>query len=235
MEQWNYITCLVILCFNCNSKLHLIKSNNILIHTKEISASFYVEDKWLQTRRSDTLIFHQEKSWVACTLKTLLHLKIAQVISRQWSQRYIESLTRKAVGEIWRAEPTIRFHRSCLQRQDSTFPEHYNSALTELQRSTATPSLLSDCQLHSKQITLLHNQVFSSSALLGWHFHQMILDSLPRLLRSKGLKLSGPFMLQFPQHQDTTTFHCLCPESHLQHVPIRHNVFCAVLRWGSKN
>lgn len=127
MEQWNYITCLVILCFNCNSKLHLIKSNNMLIHTKEISASFYVEDKWLQTRRSDTLIFHQEKSWVACILKTLLHLKIAQVISRQRSQRYRESLTRKAVGEIWRAEPTIRFHRSCLQRQDSAFPEHYNS------------------------------------------------------------------------------------------------------------
>lgn len=87
---------------------------------------------------------------MACILKTLLHVKTAEVISRQLSQRYIESLIRKAVGEIWRAEPTIRFHPSCLQRQRSSFPEFYNSILTELLWSAARPSLLSHYQLLSK-------------------------------------------------------------------------------------
>lgn len=45
-----------------------------------------------------------------------------------------------------------------------------------------------------KQIRLLQNQAFSSSALLRWLFHQMVPDSLPSLLRFKGLELSGPFM-----------------------------------------
>lgn len=157
----------------------------MLIHMKEISTSFYVEDKWLQTRRRETLFFPLGEILSSLYFKNTAACKDSTG-HKQTAIPKIESLIRKTVGEIWRAEPTIRFHPSCLQRQKSTFPEYYYSILTELLWSAAIPSLLSDCQLHSKQIRLLHNQVFSSPTLLRQLFHQMILDSKTRFLRSKG-------------------------------------------------
>jgi len=107
---------------------------------KEISASFYLENKWLQTRK-DPLLSPSKKSWVAaCISKTLLEVKISQVLSTQLPQRYIERLITKAWYEIRRAEPTIRSHLSRLHSHRTGFPESNSSIATELLPPAARPS-----------------------------------------------------------------------------------------------